>query len=82
MKPPNLGLGQRHKVRIFGTSRSGEKGCELMFGAFVFLAFLGVLGGSLHNGYDKSELFVIFCSLALALYYLSRIIDWRRKHSK
>jgi hypothetical protein len=49
-----------------------------MFGAFALLAFLAALGGTMHEGYSKSELFVIFCSLAVSLYYLSQIFDWRK----
>jgi len=71
------------EMRIFGISRRGEKGCELMFGAFALLAFLAAFGGSLHSGgYIKSELFVIFCSLAVAVYYLSRIFDWSKRRPK
>ena len=43
------------------------------------LAFLGSLSGMMHEAYSKSELFVIFCSLALALYYLSQIFGWFKK---
>jgi hypothetical protein len=50
-----------------------------MFGVFVLLACLGALGGTMHEGYSKSELFVIFCSLAVALFYLSQIIGCRKK---
>jgi hypothetical protein len=63
---------------MFGVSRRGDKGCELMFGAFALLASLAALSGS-HNGYSKSELFVTFCSLAVALYYLSQIFGRRKK---
>lgn len=44
-----------------------------MLGAFTLLAFLGALGGSMHDGYSKSEVFVIFASLAVALYYLCEV---------
>jgi hypothetical protein len=60
----------------------GDKGCELMFGAFVLLALLAATGGIMHEGYSKSELFVIFCSLAVALYYLSQIFGWCKKRPK
>jgi hypothetical protein len=69
-------------MRILGTSRRGDKGCELMFGAFALLAFIGALGGSMHDGYSKSELFVIFCSLAVALYYLSQIFGWWKRRPR
>jgi hypothetical protein len=69
-------------MRILGTSRRGDKGCELMFGAFALLAFIAGLSGSMHDGYSKSELFVLFCSLAVALYYLSQILGWWKKGSR
>lgn len=71
------------EMRMFGTSRTGEKSCRLMLGCFALLAFLGVLGGSMHrDGYSKSELFVIFGSLAVALYYLSQVLGWWKKHAR
>jgi hypothetical protein len=69
-------------MRVFGIPKKGDKGCELMFGAFVLLAFLASFSGSMHDGYSKSEVFVIFCSLAVALYYLSQIFDWWNKHPR
>jgi hypothetical protein len=69
-------------MRIFGTSRSGEKGCKPMLGCFALLAFLAALCGSMHDGYSKSELFVSFGSLAVALYYLSQVLGWRKKHAR
>lgn len=53
-----------------------------MFGAFALLAFIGALGGSMHEGYSTSEVFVIFCSLAVALFYLSQIFGCWKKRPK
>lgn len=53
-----------------------------MFGAFALLAFLAALGGIMHEGYSKSELFVIFCSLAVAVYYLSQIFGWWKRRTR
>ena len=50
-----------------------------MVAAFTLLALLGVLGGTMHEGYSKSELFVIFGSLAVAVYYLSQVLGWWKK---
>ena len=50
-----------------------------MLGAFALLAFFGVLGGSMHDGYSQPELFVIFASLAIALYYLSQVLKGRTR---
>ena len=47
-----------------------------MLGSFTLLAFFGVLGGTMHQGYSKSELFVIFGSLAVALYYFFQVLGW------
>jgi hypothetical protein len=69
-------------MRMFGTSRRGDKGCELLFGAFALLAFVATLSGGMHGGYSKSELFVIFCSLGVALYYLSQIFGWWKKRPR
>jgi hypothetical protein len=66
-------------MRILGTSSNGDKGCRLMVAAFTLLALLGVLGGTMHEGYSKSELFVIFGSLAVAVYYLSQVLGWWKK---
>jgi hypothetical protein len=77
-----VGASRSLEMRMFGTSRSGEKGCKLMLSCFALLAFIGALGGSMHDGYSKSELFVIFCSLAVALYYLSQVLGWWKKHAR
>jgi hypothetical protein len=69
-------------MRILGISKRGDRSGELMFGAFALLAFIGALDGSMHDGYSSSELFVIFCSLAVALCYLSQILDWWKKKPK
>ena len=53
-----------------------------MLGAFTLLALLGVLGGGLHEGYSKPELFVIFGSVAVALYYLSHVLGWLKNRPK
>lgn len=54
-----------------------------MLGCFALLALLGVIGGSMHrDGYSKSELFVIFGSLAVALYYLSQVLGWWKKRTR
>ncbi len=53
-----------------------------MLAAFTLLALLGVLGGAMHDGYSKSELFVISGSLAVALYYLSQVWGWRKNRTR
>jgi hypothetical protein len=40
---------------------------------------LAALGGSMHEGYSKSELFVVFAPLAVALHYLSQVLGWWKK---
>jgi hypothetical protein len=76
------GSTAQFSMRVFGTSRSGDKGCKLILGAVALLGFLAALGGITHEGYSKSELFVIFGSLAVALYYVSQILGWRKKRPR
>jgi hypothetical protein len=69
-------------MRILGTSRNGDKGSKLMLVSFTLLAFVGVLGGAMHEGYSKSELFAIFGSLAVALYYLFQVLGWLKNRPR
>jgi hypothetical protein len=64
------------KMGIFGISKKGDKGCELLFGVFTVLAFFLTLECALNDRYSKSEIFVIACSVAVALFYLSRVFGW------
>ena len=53
-----------------------------MLGSFTLLAFFGVLGGTMHEGYSKLELFVIFGSLAVASYYLFQVLGSLRNRPR
>jgi hypothetical protein len=63
-------------MNVFGTS---TRGFEVLFGLFTVLAVFGVLNCGLNARCDKSELFVIFGSAAIAVYSLSRIFGWWHK---
>jgi hypothetical protein len=60
-------------MRLLGISDKDGRGCELLFGVFTVLAFFFTLNCSIDDRWHNSELLVIVGSVALAVFYLSRI---------